>query len=193
MGLEFELKYQADEAALERIAAAFPGEYETIPMTTSYYDTPDRALSERHWTLRCRQEGTRQVCTLKTPTDGLGRGEWETECDNIDIAIPILAALSEKPELLTLTAKGVVQTCGARFTRRALRIRIGESKAELALDSGVLVNGTKTLPFAEAEIELKEGTVEELTAFGRLFSGKFGLQPQPKSKYARARALGKED
>lgn len=192
MGLEFELKYRADADALERIQAAFPGEYAVIPMTTSYYDTPEGALSQRHWTLRHRREGDRQVCTLKTPARSMGRGEWECECADIGTAVPVLAELSGLAELTALAQQGLVQTCGARFTRRALLIPVGESTAELALDSGVLRNGDREKPFCEAEVELKSGSQTEILAFGQLFAAKFGLTPEPKSKFARARALGKE-
>lgn len=192
MGLEFELKYRADAAALERIRAAFPGEYDVIPMTTSYFDTPAGELSRRHWTLRCRQEGARHVCTLKTPAGALGRGEWECECANIADAIPVLAKLADLPELVTLTGEGLILSCGARFTRQALMVTIGNSTAELALDSGVLINGATELPFCEAEIELKTGSAEEVVAFGRALAFRFGLETEPKSKFARARALGQE-
>ena len=192
MGLEFELKYRADAGALERIAAAFPGEYAVIPMTTSYFDTPEGALSQRHWTLRHRMEGDRHVCTLKTPAESMGRGEWECECADIETALPVLAKLSGLGELTELAENGIIQTCGARFTRKALLIPIGESTAELALDQGVLLNGSRELSFCEAEVELKSGSRAEILAFGQLFAAKFGLTPEPKSKYARARALGKE-
>lgn len=192
MGLEFELKYRADADALERIHGAFPGEYDVIPMTTSYFDTPEGAMSKRHWTLRHRREGDRQVCTLKTPAETLGRGEWECECVDIETAVPILAELSGLTELTQLAKNGFVQTCGARFTRNALLLTIGASTAELALDQGVLINGDKELPFCEAEVELKSGSQAEILAFGQIFAGKFGLTPEPKSKFARARALGKE-
>lgn len=192
MGLEFELKYRALPAQLRRIREDHPGNYIRTEMSTGYYDTPGGALSRRHWTLRRRKEGERFVCTLKTPAQSFGRGEWELECDDILKAIPALAALSGLPELEPLTAEGVTERCGARFVRESLTLTIGESTAELALDTGVLTGGGRELPFAEAEIELKSGSPEELLAFGQLFSKKYGLEPEPKSKFARARALAQE-
>ena len=79
MATEFELKYAATTAQLSKIRAAVPGEYTAISMETTYYDTPDHALSARKWTLRRRLENGTSVCTLKTPAGGLGRNEWETE------------------------------------------------------------------------------------------------------------------
>ena len=80
MGREFELKYAATAQTQADIEARF-GDFQTIAMETTYYDTADHALSARHITLRCRRENGISVCTLKTPTGGIGRGEWEMECE----------------------------------------------------------------------------------------------------------------
>lgn len=193
MGLEIELKYRADEAVLERIAGDFGEGFQHIPMETTYYDTADGELSRRHWTLRRRQEGGKSVCTLKIPAPGGARGEWELECDAIEKAVPLIAELAKLPELGELAEKGLVVSCGARFLRRAKTIALGTAEVELALDSGVLINGEREMPLAEAELELKKGDERELMAYGQLFSRTYGLSIQPKSKYARARALGRED
>ena len=66
MATEFELKYLADEKALEALSRRFPGGRH-IAMSTTYYDTRDSDLSARRWTLRRRQENDTFVCTLKTP------------------------------------------------------------------------------------------------------------------------------
>lgn len=193
MGTEFELKYRADAARLAAIAAEYPGGTE-IAMTTTYYDTPDGSLSARKWTLRHRQEGTDHVCTLKTPGSHPGeRGEWEVNCEDIHSALSQLCALSEKTELEALTAGGIIPTCGARFIRIAVPLTIGSSTAELALDRGELVNGEKSLPFAEMEVELKEGSREDIIAFAQALARRFCLTPEPKSKYYRARMLGQEE
>ena len=73
MGIEFELKYRATEAQLSALEAAFPGDAQMIRMHTRYYDTKDRAFSQRKLTLRCRLENGQPVCTLKTPADGNAR------------------------------------------------------------------------------------------------------------------------
>lgn len=192
MGQELELKFRASEADLARIRAAFPGAYETISMSTSYYDTPEGTLSRLHWTLRHRQENERHVCTLKTPGTGGGRNEFEAECPHIHGAIAELAAKSGISELETLAAGGIVLACGASFTRQALLLTLPFGSAELALDSGVLLGGGRELPFAEVELELKSGSWEGLAAFGRTFAARFGLEPEPRSKFARAKALAKE-
>lgn len=193
MATEFELKYLATQEAVKRILADFPGG-SLITMTTTYYDTVDAALSKRKWALRHRQEGTAQVCTLKTPgTDELTRGEWECICDNISEAIPILAEASGLEELIPITRIGITATCGAQFQRIGIPVRIGDSTAELAVDQGVLVNREKTMPLCECEVELKSGDPEDILRFSKDFAVKYGLTPESRSKFVRAKALGQEE
>ena len=188
MGREFELKYRADEAVISAIAGALGG-FAAISMETTYYDTPERALSALRWTLRRRLEDGVSVCTVKTPAPGGARGEWETECGDIAAAIPALCALGAPRELAALTAEGVVEVCGARFTRLAAEIALEACTVELALDRGVLLGGGKELPLAEVEVELKSGSEEAAVAFAESLAARFGLVPEPMSKYKRALGL----
>ena len=87
MGIEFELKYRATEKAQQAILEAFAGEWKEISMETTYYDTPQGDLSALRYTLRRRFENGVSVCTVKTPGEGAGRGEWEVNCHSIEAAI----------------------------------------------------------------------------------------------------------
>ena len=191
MAKEFELKYAASPAQLEQIHAAVPEQYKTISMETTYYDTPDGALSARKWTLRRRLENGVSVCTLKTPAAGYGRHEWELECGSIESAVPALCKLSNLPALAELTSSGVISVCGARCTRRACLTDLGGTTAELALDEGILFGGGRETPFAEVEVELKSGGEEAAVACAQALAARFGLKPEPKSKFSRALALAK--
>ena len=77
MGVEFELKFSAVPAQQEAIRQQYLSTYEQYRMQTTYYDTAGAALSQRHITLRCRMENKEAVCTVKTPLEGYGRGEWD--------------------------------------------------------------------------------------------------------------------
>ncbi len=189
MGREFEIKFSANEADLAAIQAQY-GEFDTISMETTYFDTPDLALSARHFTLRQRLENGRAVCTLKTPTAGLGRGEWEVPEQDIHQAVPALCKLSGW-ELAPLLSKGLVPVCGARFLRRAKTVVLPECTAELALDVGILRGGGKELPLAELEVELKSGSEEALLSFARSLAAQYALLPEKKSKFRRALSLAK--
>ena len=190
MGVELELKYKADETALQSINAAFPEPGVTLQMETVYYDTPDGALSARHYTLRKRLENGVSVCTLKTPAKQ-GRNEWETECDNIQDAVPVLCKLGGPEELSSLTQAGLVPVCGAKFTRIAKTVQLPDAVVELALDRGVLTGGDKALPFYEVEAELKSGSEAALMVFSQALAQRFSLKPEPKSKFRRSLDLSK--
>ncbi len=190
MAVEYELKYRATPEVLEKIRADLPGNYTITEMTTTYYDTPGGDLAKLFWTLRHRQEGERHICTLKTPAGIDGRREYEWNCADIHEAIGHLCRLSGSSALSQLAERGLVETCGARFTRTARRLTAGSTMTELALDCGVLVNGEKEEPFAEVEVELKQGYREEADVIGLLLREAYGLTPENKSKYQRSRELG---
>ena len=191
MGREFELKFRSDADKIASIKEKY-GDFNTISMETTYYDTPDRKLSERHCTLRRRMENETSVCTYKCPHKDGGRGEWEVEAASIDEGIIKLCDAGAGPELLYATVAGLVEVCGARFTRLAAPLEVPGATVELALDQGVLIGNGKELPFAEVEVELKEGTDEAAIAFAKALAEEFGLVPEGKSKFARAMALAME-
>ena len=190
MAVEYELKYRATPEVLERIQADFPGNYTVTEMTTTYYDTPGGDLAKLFWTLRHRREGDKHICTLKTPAGIDGRSEYEWSCEDIHEAIPHLCRLSGSNALAQLVERGLVETCGARFTRTARAFTAGCTTTELALDQGVLVNGEKEEPFAELEVELKRGFREETDIIGLLLSQAYGLEIENKSKFQRSKELG---
>lgn len=185
MGREFELKYMASEEQLAAIEGAFES-FHVIRMETTYYDAPDGVLRALRWTLRRRMENGTSVCTLKTNLPDGSRGEWETACDDILEAVPRLIALGAPDALAAHTARGVRPTCAARFTRKALTLPAENSTVELALDQGVLLGGSRELPFAEVEVELKQGADGDALSFAQSLARRFGLTPQPKSKLRRA-------
>ena len=191
MGVEFELKYSALPQQLAAVAEKYPLAYRTIEMETTYFDTPDGKLSQRHITLRRRMENDRSVCTVKTPMEGLGRGEWECECASVEDAISELCQLGASRELILLTAEGVQPVCGAKFTRRCAELTCNGTLVEIALDQGILTGGGKLQQLCEVEVELKSGTPEAATEFAETLAREFGLQPQRKSKFCRALALAK--
>ena len=188
MGREFELKYQATPEMIQKIREKYR-DFTPISMETVYYDTADFALRKRKWTLRRRLENGRAVCTVKTPLPDGSRGEWEVENGDILAALPSLCALGAPDALPGLTAQGVVPFCGARFTRLAKAIQLADGTVELALDQGVLLGGGQELPFAEVEVELKEGSDDAARQFAAALAAEFSLVEQPKSKLARAMAL----
>lgn len=190
MGIEYELKFRATRQVQAAVLAAVPGEDQHFSMQTVYYDTPSGQLSQRHYTLRRRMENRRSICTLKAPA-AVGRGEWETECDCIENAIEMLCKLGAPADLPALAAEGLVEVCGARFTRIARTVRLEGCTVELAIDEGVLTGGSRELPLCEIEIEYKEGSMDICDQFAQALAARFALQPEPRSKFRRALGLYK--
>lgn len=191
MGVEFELKFRASREILDTMEKQAIGQKAVYAMETTYYDTPEGALSARFYTLRRRLENDRSVCTFKFPVAGDARGETELECDTIEAAIPELCKLSGVEELESLTQSGLIPVCGAKFQRTAFTFTWNDSVLELALDRGVLTGGGKEIPLFEAEVELKEGTQDHARAFAVLTAAAYGLKPEHKSKFRRALDLAK--
>ena len=190
MGREFELKYAATEETLDFLHRRYP-HLEPIRMQTTYYDTKDGALGDLHWTLRLRMENDTAVCTLKTPGQGYGSNEWEIHCDSIDLAIPRLVEEGAPKELAELAKGGLIQRCGASFTRLAGPIHWQDSILELALDKGLLLGGGNEMPLAEVEVELKQGSEAAALDFAAGLASELGLKEEPRSKVARAISLTK--
>ena len=199
MGTELEWKYELPEGLPDGDLLSWPPVRSRMAetprlyrMRTTYYDTADRALSPRRITLRCRFENNQPVICVKAPlppaADSGIRGEWELPGSDPAAALPELVRLGAPPELASLNGLGPV--CGAAFVRTAVLLRFSDgSAAELALDHGTLFGASRSLPLHVLELELKEGAPDEPLAFAEALAARFALAPQPKSKYARARAL----
>ena len=188
MGREFELKYRAEAAQLEAIRQHF-GDFTSIAMETTYYDTPARTLGKLRWTLRRRLENGVSVCTVKTPAPGGGRGEWEVRCGDILAGVPVLCNLGAPKELEMYTKEGLLPICGARFTRLAKSVSVEDCTVELALDAGCLLGGGREEPLCEVEVELKSGSEAAAVAFAEALAVRFGLVPEEASKFKRALTL----
>ena len=94
---------------------------------------------------------------------------------------------------MELTAEGIVDICGARFTRLAASLTAEGCTLELALDRGVLLGGGREMPLCEVEVELKEGSEEGALAFARHLAETYGLRSEKKSKFRRALDLAKKE
>lgn len=188
MGVEFELKYSATPETLDRIHRTVVGQETVFHMQTTYYDTPSGDLAARRCTLRRRLENEKSICTLKTPASEGGRNEYETENASIEEAVSVLCKLSGFGALAGF-AHTILPVCGARFTRIAKLLVLEECTVELALDRGVLTGGSKEMPLCEVEVELKSGSRAVAAAYAAQLAQTFGLTPEHRSKFARAKSL----
>ena len=187
MGREFELKYAATPALLADIRKLWEN-WEEFSMETTYFDTADASLSARNCTLRCRMENGVSVCTVKTPTAGIGRGEWDIQAPWCGETVNFLLAAAK---LEPIPFDRLVAVCGARFARLATPVELPDCRVEIALDAGILLGGGKEIPLCELEIEVKGGSETAAIAWATHFARRFQLQPETRSKFRRALALAK--
>ena len=185
MGREFELKFKANAKALEEIRALWQ-DWEEISMETTYFDTANSRLSEKNCTLRSRMENGVCVCTMKTPTAGFGRGEWDAQAPWCAETVEKLFAAAGQTQI---PFEELTAVCGARFTRLAKMVELPGCMVEIALDTGVLMGGGREIPLCELEVELKEGIPMAVADFARQLAEKYSLQPESKSKFQRAKSL----
>lgn len=186
MGVEFELKFRANAQTLTAMDREIHGQRQVLQMQTTYYDTRNKDLARQRHTLRRRTENDRSVCTLKAPAPDGGRLEFETESPNIEEAVPVLCKLSGDIFLASLLEKGLVEVCGARFTRIAKTVTLPDCTVELALDSGVLIGGGRELPLGEVEVELKSGSRQACLAYAAQLALAYHLEQESLSKFRRA-------
>ncbi len=200
MAQELEIKYRAGSP--EQLAAALTceaveslryGDWEEIPMQTTYYDTPSRALAARLWTFRLRVEDGRRVLCLKTPsTVRMARNEYETETQRIDAqALNRLCQAGAPEEIFQLADPAQLRpVCGAKFLRRVARLRMPDgSTAAISGDVGILHGTEQEEPLCEMELELTSGAPDLMLQFAHYLAKVYGLLLERRSKFSRARRL----
>lgn len=191
MGKELEVKFGCTNIpeAMEALEAAYSGQWETVVMASTYFDTSRHDLANRRWTLRLREENGIQIITCKTPGETGARNEWEAPAADLTEGIRLLLDMGAPANLTGLYQQGLKPVCGARFTRKRRPITEGFGEAELALDEGILTGGNRELFFREIEVELKGGDEGAFLSWCQAFRKRYDLTPEKKSKYARAAAL----
>ena len=187
MGREFELKFKATAEALDQIRTLWQG-WEEISMETTYFDTVDNRLSAKNCTLRRRMENGVSVCTMKTPTAGFGRGEWDAQAPWCAETVGSLFASASQEEI---PFEALIAVCGARFTRLAKTVELPGCIVEIALDTGVLMGGGREIPLCELEVEYKAGSEAAVAVWAERLAQRFGLQSETKSKFRRASLLAR--
>ncbi len=193
MGKEIELKYLMKSAEQSSEILNHPlilnelaGPIMVYNMDSVYYDTADNLLAQNRISLRRRKENDEIIFTVKTSgsVDGAlsSRGEWQAETASFADALPILRKRGAPLLLFDILEKNKIVPCArTTFVRKTAPLKLG---AHMCVDTGLLGRA----PFAEIELELSTGSLEELEKFGAQCCQIFDLKPEEKSKFARARA-----
>ncbi len=194
MHKEYEVKLAASKKMLERI--------EKIPklldwnikggkvkcLMSHYFDTGKFDLLYNNIAYRMREEGDKKFVTLK----GNGilrnsiyiRDEFEEPLKNGENVADFNFVGEHFPQILKVT-KGspLKEVLVVDNKRHILELRKDKSMIEVALDSLYFVRGKRKIAFNEIELELKEGSEEDLLECASFFRLNFHLALSGASKY----------
>ncbi|MGO7388290.1 inorganic triphosphatase [Rhizobium ruizarguesonis] len=187
---EIEIKLDLSNEALESLLGSdlLGDPDEALRQSSTYFETDDRRLSQKGFSLRIRSTGASYVQTVKAsgPAKSLFvRSEWETPIEGnepvLDHTSPLISEFGPELEL------------EAAFTvfieRRVWNIDLNRSRLEVVIDRGDVVSGNRRSPVQEIEVELKDGDPKDLFIFIRKIDAiapfRFGIQ----SKSERGLAL----
>ena len=201
--MEIELKLSGQPEALRdafssaAIRDKATGRGHSKRLENIYYDTEDRRLRARGLAFRVRRDGRRYYQTLKSDDAGglaAYRGEWQTPLRSSEPdlglmpegAAAVLGELVSRDELRSMFT--------TRVQRSVRRIKAtdrngGSSLVEAAPDLGTIETNGSSLPIAELELELVEGSPEALYALALELDALTPLHVETRSKSARGYAL----
>jgi inorganic triphosphatase YgiF len=203
--IELELKLRiVDQAMWETLPKSawlrdfiVPESEKVETMEATYYDTPSRTLWKTGYAFRIRREGTGWMATLKGAGQSGGglhqRREWNEPVlgEEPDSEVFRQMAGADKVVKMLKGQSGLEPLFKTVFTRWSVLVQPpnGLGLMELVMDKGVMNTEDKNEAIYEVEIELKEGTAQELLSFGAELSRRFPLLPDEKSKYYRGLCL----
>lgn len=204
--MEIELKLLLDPADVNRfrrhplLKKHALNKPQSRQLNSVYFDTPELYLKQNHTALRVRQVGRRLVQTCKSGGQvaaGLHqRPEWESEISGATPDLPALLGLIEAGSVVAglMSAPALAERLQPIFTtqfRRTiwlLRLPSG-AEIELALDQGAVIQGDKTVPISEIELELKAGDPASLFDVALELQNSLPLRAANISKAERGYAL----
>ena len=166
----------------------------TFTMAADYFDTPSRDLKKAGLTLRLRRENDLSVCCLKYRVSDTARFEAEEVSASIEDGIAKLSARQDLSENIKniLQKAQVVPLYSSSFKRVSRLAKEGKSVIELSYDCGYLAQQDRFLPISEVELELKDGTEEDLQNLAQRLCAEYNLSIFRQSKAQRASGLTEE-
>ncbi len=178
---EIEVKLELSPEAVERVLQSdlLGTPDKVVRQVSTYYDTPDLALSGRGFTLRLRRTPDSLVQTVKATAKNaslFARSEWEAPLNGerpvIDHSTPLANEVGEDLDVAPLFDVDV--------ERQVWNLEEAGSKVEAALDQGDVVAGERRMAILELELELKDGDQQALFTLARRLAGvapfRFGVR-----------------
>ncbi len=164
MATELEIKLTLSEPAqrqaldwLLALSEAQKGARKTL--VNRYYDTPNALLNQAKAALRVRQAGDRYIQTLKTRGEFVNgahqRQEWEWDLNGPELD---LSLLEQTPLHNQVDLSDLQLAFETNFQRQIVMLKDGDNEIEVAVDSGKVLGGGRSMPLHEVEFELKAGS-----------------------------------
>jgi triphosphatase len=162
---EVELKFELENADLDRllshplVTGGHANAARTKLLRSTYFDTPDYDLRKAGVSLRVRKDRAARIQTIKAARSSggiaLARGEWEQEVSGDKPDFSVAAGTALEPFLaLSDTIQPVFEVSAHRTF---VELPTDSSVVEVVVDRGEIQTSGGGRPFAELELELKEG------------------------------------
>ncbi len=194
MGTEIEVKLAASQKMLERIENIDEilnwnvKRNGTIHLVSHYFDTPGFNLLYNNFAYRLREENENRVATLKA--NGKKRNGIYIR-EEINKALLNGEDVSSKyfikkhfPQVLEVAkGKPLDEVLMVNNNRHILHITRNNSFIEASLDFLYFIKGRRKIPYNEIELELKEGSEEELAECSSYLRLNYHLSLSGASKY----------
>lgn len=203
--MEIEAKFAVpDEATLNRLAAMDQlAGYTLLPATLkrvhdTFMDTPDRAVLTSGHVCRQRDYGDYLVMSLKSGHTVEGSVHRREE---LEVTLPRPRPIGQWPDseirakLLGLIGDVALTPLFDQWQTRVVRMvqQADRIVAEFSADRVELSRGDRASVYHEVEVELKEsGTDDDLDALVAGLLDEWQLQPEARSKFARALAFSQD-
>jgi triphosphatase len=192
---EQELKFSlasSDVRRLKSISLLAGKRASKTNLISTYFDTPDKALSNAGMSLRVRSSHGQLIQTLKVPivpaTGLFRRSEYEIELSE---AWPDIDEIRQQfPAPLRRKLKAALQAVFCVEVRRTeWAISWKSSEIALSLDEGVIRAGENSEVVCELEIELRQGDLMAVFGFARQIAAAVPLRLEIYSKAERGYRL----
>ena len=200
--MEVEIKYSIDddtkvsEILEDELLTSLEceGTRRTLSMHAVYYDTEDGSLQKNGAAFRVRLEGDDYVATIKmggSVSEGVHkRFEVNRTVDDsnfientrLDIFGDVEEIRNVLGDILDMDISSIMEM---NYVRELFDVEYEQSRMEVALDQGDIWTDEGNAPICELEIEIHEGTVEDLTSLGGIICRHYGLRTESRSKFAR--------
>ncbi len=156
---EIELKLAGTPRSLAAIFDKLgDGAAKIADVDSTYFDTADRRLWQRGYTLRLRRRGDVIELTLKRQDGGpLARGEWTATLSEPLVDLAELPPEAPRSQIGTILPEELRPVFATTFERTRKRLDLPGASVEAALDLGTIAAGKREAPIAELELELLDG------------------------------------